>query len=228
MNSSMALSKTFGSFYNHTHFVYNVSMVVKNDRSPVEKIREILDRQHGVVLSSDLAEHGIPRTYLAIMERNGEIEKVSRGVYRTASTIEDELFTFQARYRSSIFSHETALFLHDLTDRTPIQFSVTVPVGYHSTSLAESGHKVFYVRRKLFAIGVTQVRSLHGNDLRATNLERTIVDLLRSRNQVDVQLINDAMKRYVSRSDRDIDRLYRYAQQFRVENRLRETIEVLL
>ena len=120
-----------------THIYYNMSMVVKNELSQLERIRKLLENQHGTLLTSDLAKFNIPRTYLSILERNGEIERVSRGVYRLVASIDDEMFTFQARYKSSIYSHETALYLHDLTDRTPLSYSISVPVGYHSISERE-------------------------------------------------------------------------------------------
>jgi predicted transcriptional regulator of viral defense system len=205
-----------------------MSMVVTSELSQSERIRKILEGHHGTLLTSDLAKFNIPRTYLSIMERDGEIERVSRGVYRVADSIEDEMFSFQARYKSSIYSHETALYLHDLTDRTPLSYSITVPVGYHSISLKESGYKIFYLNRNLFDLGVIPMKSPHGNEIRTTNLERTICDVLRSRNQIDVQFLNAALKKYVIHKDRNIDMLYSYAKHFRIQKIVRETIEVLL
>ena len=63
------------------------------------------------------------------------------------ASIEDELINFQARDKSSINSHETALYLHDLTNRISLPYSISVPVGYHSILLYESRHKIFYVNR---------------------------------------------------------------------------------
>jgi predicted transcriptional regulator of viral defense system len=203
-------------------------MVVKNELSQLERIKKILEDQHGTLLTSDLAKFNIPRTYLSILERNGEIERVSRGIYRVTASLEDEMFSFQAIYKSSIYSHETALYLHDLTDRTPLSYSISVPVGYHSISLSKSRHKVFYVNQNLFDLGVISMKSPHGNEIRTTNLERTICDVMRSRNQIDVQFVNEALKRYVSKKERNIDLLYRYAKQFRIQKIVREYIEVLL
>jgi predicted transcriptional regulator of viral defense system len=214
--------------YNHTHFVYNMSMIVKRELSQIERIRKILDGQHGTLLTSDLAKFNIPRTYLSALERDGEIERVSRGVYRMTDSIEDELFSFQARYKSSIYSHETALYLCDLTDRTPLTYSISVPVGYHSISLKKGGYKIFYVNRNLFDLGVVFTETPHGNEIKTTNPERTICDVLRSRNQIDDQLINEAFKRYVRKKERNIDLLYRYAGLFRVQKIVREYVEVLL
>jgi predicted transcriptional regulator of viral defense system len=203
-------------------------MVVNKEISNFERIRKILQDQHGSLLTSDLVKFNIPRAYLSILERNGEIEQVSRGVYRLTASIEDEMFSFQARYKSSIYSHETALYLNDLTDRTPLSYSISVPVGYHSISLKESGHKIFYVNRNLFDLGVISMNSPHGNEIRTTNLERTICDVLRSRNQIDVQQINVSLKRYVRNKERNLDLLYDYARQFRIQKIIREYIEVLL
>jgi predicted transcriptional regulator of viral defense system len=203
-------------------------MKVKTGLPSLERIRKILKDQNGVIITSDLAGFEIPRTYLAILEKNGEIERVSRGVYKTPSAMEDEMFIFQTKYKSSIYSHETALFLHDLTDRNPLKYSVTVPSGYHSAALNGSDHKVFYAARKLFGLGVVVMPSPHGNGIRVTNLERTICDILRNRNQIDVQYVNNALKRYVTRKDRNINLLYEYARKFGVQKIVRQYIEILL
>jgi predicted transcriptional regulator of viral defense system len=205
-----------------------MSMVVKNEFSHLKRIRQILEDQNGTLLTSDLANFNIPRTYLSILEQNGEIKRVSRGVYRAANSIEDELFAFQSIYKSSIYSHETALFLHDLTDRTPLSYTLTLPVGYHSIALNESEHKIYYVNRNLFDLGVIWMKSPHGNDIKTTDLERTINDILRSRNQIAIQYINEALKRYIAKKDKNIDLLYRYAKRFRIQKIVREYIEVLL
>ena len=185
--------------------------------------------RQGLLLTSDLAHFDIPRTYLSIMEQNGEIERVSRGVYRSTSAfIEDELFSFQSRYGSTIFSHETALYLHDLTDRTPLTYSITAPSGYHSQFLNGSGHRIFYVSRDLFDLGVISMNTSHGSQVQTTDLERTICDIVRSRNQIDVQVRNVALKGYLQNKDRDLDRLYVYAKHLRIQNIIREYLEILL
>jgi hypothetical protein len=103
-----------------------------------------------------------------------------------------------------------------------------VPSGYHARSLSKSEHKIYFVKRRLFEVGIVTLQSPHGNPLRVTDLERTICDILRSRNQMEAQIVYEALKRYVRRSARNIDLLYAYAKRFRVQKIVRETIEVLL
>ena len=204
-------------------------MNVKYALPRIDKLRKIMDNRQGLLLTSDLAHFNIPRTYLSIMEQNGEIERVYRGVYRSTSAfIEDELFSFQSRYSSIIFSHETALYLHGLTDRAPLAYSITVPSGYHSQFLNNTGHKIFYVSRDLFDLGIISMNTPHGNQVRTIDLERTICDIVRSRNQIDVQVRNVALKEYVKNKDRNLDRLHAYAKHFHIQNIVREYLEILL
>ncbi len=149
-------------------------------------------------------------------------------MYNKVESVEDELFSLQARYSVSVYSHETALYLHDLTDRTPLTYSVTVPTGYHSESLNSSGCKVYYVKRTLIDLGVVFFESPHGNQIRVTGLERTMVDLFRNRNRMDMQTFHEALKRYVGKKDRNLDVLYTYALKFRVQQITRHYLEVLL
>jgi len=202
-------------------------MNIKHRSPQLDKIRDVLTKQNGTLLTADLARLGIPAAYLTILERSGEIVRVARGVYRSPDAIEDELFGFQAVYKLAIYSHETALFLHDLTDRTPLFYSITLPTGYHSVVLKQRQHKVYFVSRELHSLGVISMPSPHGNPLRVTGLERTICDIVRSRNQMDIQIVYDALKRYMRRPDRDLGQLYSLATRFSVQKIAREYIEVL-
>ena len=94
------------------------------------KLEELANKQHGTVMSADLDLYDIPRTYLQMMVADGKLERVERGVYVSTDAIEDEMYSMQIKYPKLIYSHETALYLHGLSDRTPFEFSASVPSGY--------------------------------------------------------------------------------------------------
>ena len=60
------------------------------------------------------------------------------------------------------------------------------------------------------------------------DLERTICDLIRSRNSIEIQEFNSVLKSYVSGKDKDLNRLMEYAKLFRVDKVIRKYMEVLL
>lgn len=67
-----------------------------------------------------------------------------------------------------------------------------------------------------------------GHAVPVYDMERTICDLLRSRNNIEIQVFQDALKQYARRKDKNLRVLMKYAALFRVENILRPYLEVLL
>ena len=59
-------------------------------------------------------------------------------------------------------------------------------------------------------------------------MERTICDLIRSRNWFEIQDFQTALKTYVGRKDKDLNKLMEYAKAFRVDRKIREYMEVML
>ncbi len=145
-----------------------------------------------------------------------------------ASAWEDEMYILQLRFRHTIFSHETALYLHGLSDRTPLAYSITVPTGYNSKSLRDLKCKIFSIKASLFDLGCVSMPSPHGQDLRVYDLERTLCDVLRSRSRLDVQIVNDAIKGYIKKPEKNLPRLMQYAEQFGIQKIVRQYVEVLL
>ncbi len=156
------------------------------------------------------------------------MERISKGVYAYPDTWIDEMKILSDRTAIAVFSHESALQLHHLTDREPEALTVTVPSNYNASHLIKTGVKVFYTKQELFGIGKIELPSPEGNLVPCYNLERTICDILRSRSQLDKQVFYNALKLYVMRKDKRLDILKEYSEQFKVKQLLSQYLEVLL
>lgn len=194
----------------------------------LENLKNLIQKQHGTILSADLDRNEIPRVYLRMMVAQGQLEKVGRGVYVSVDSIEDEMYSMQTKYPKLIYSHETALYLHGLSDRTPFEYSASVPSGYKVVGAVADRFKIYYVKKELHAQGVETVKSAHGNPIRTYILERTICDLIRSRSRIDVQILNDALKRFVKLKSADYSILMDHAKKLKVDNVLKNYMEALL
>ena len=194
-----------------------------------QPIHELLQKKQGLFRTADFEASGIPRSYLSQLEKEGRIEKIAWGVYSATETlIADEMHALQLRNQQAVFSHETALYLHGLSVRSPLNYSVTLPSGYHSEKLKEIGCKVYFVKAELHRLGQTTLPSSQDNQLQVYDLERTLCDVIRSRSRIDSQIFIDAVKGYVKKTDKDLSRLTEYARQFGVTKLVRQYIEVLL
>ena len=161
--------------------------------------------------------------------RENGLEPVSRGVYSTGTDWIDELYVLHKRCPNAVFSHDEAFYYYGLTDREPLVHTLTIYSGYNAHRLIADGScKVYTVKRELLNIGKTVVKDNDGNMIPMYDLERTICDLIRSRNSIEIQDFNSALKAYVARNDKDLNRLMEYAKLFRVDNVIRRYMEVLL
>lgn len=194
----------------------------------IDKLEELLKKQHGTIVSSDLSSYDIPRVYLQMMVSEGKLDKVGRGIYVSIDSIEDVLYSTQAKYPKIVYSHETALYLHSLSDRTPDLYSSTVPSGYKVVGNMSNQMKFYYIDKKLHQLGVVTMLSNHGNPIKVYNVERTICDIIRSRNRIDVQLLTDALKKYTRTKYTDISLLLSYARELKIEKILKHYLEILL
>ena len=68
----------------------------------------------------------------------------------------------------------------------------------------------------------------YGNQVPMYNLERTIVDLFRSRNSIEINEFVTVLKTYSKRRDKNLHLLSEYAELFHVSKIVRQYMEVLL
>jgi predicted transcriptional regulator of viral defense system len=192
------------------------------------KLTDIAQRYGGIIETKIAEQHGISKAMLSKLCKDNKIHRIVRGQYILIDDIQDELFSISKRTENMIFSHETALYLHGISDRTPFEHTITVPTGYTPSPSLKSECKVYSVKPELFDLGKTILKTPAGNDVLTYDLERTICDVIRSRNKMGTETFLAALKMYAMNSKKDLNRLHDYAKKMRVANVLRQYLEVLL
>jgi predicted transcriptional regulator of viral defense system len=192
------------------------------------KLSMLIESNNGIITTKYAESIGIPRQYLSLFVAEGKLQRIRHGIYLSPDAFEDTLYLIQCRSNKIIFSNETALYIHELTDRDPLQYSVCVPRDYGIARLKESGLVVYTVKKELHELGKETAKTIHGRDISVYNIERTICDIIRYRNRMDADMFATALKRYTSRKPRNLSRLMDYAKAFRIEKITRQYMEVLL
>lgn len=182
-----------------------------------ELVFGLMKENNGVLEAEKAAQLGINNKTLQRLHNTGKIERVAHGIYIDPECIEDEYLITQYRCKKGIYSHETALFFHDLVDRTPFKLMLTIPSGYNTRLLKErSKYKFFYANKRLYNIGIIGLLSPYGNKINVYNMERAICDCIRKKDQLDTDLVNTAIKLYMSDPKADYAKLLKYADTFKV------------
>jgi predicted transcriptional regulator of viral defense system len=191
-------------------------------------ITNMLEQQGGIVTTAQVSAANIPRQYLSKMVKENLLRRIDRGVYASPEAWEDEMFLLQYKYSKGIFSHETALYIHGFTDRTPISFVMTFPYGYHAESIANTNIRMKKVVKNIYDLGIVDGKTAFGNKIRLYDLERTLCDIVKGSNSCDIQIVNQAMKKYAAFKGKNISRLLQYAEQLRVKPKILAYMEILL
>lgn len=109
-------------------------------RSPDwDQLFEIAAAQDGLFTTQQAAEAGYSPQLLAHHLRGGRMMRVRRGVYRLvhfpAGDHEDLAVVWLWSEQEGVFSHQTALALHDLSDVLPARAHLTLPAAWRKRRL---------------------------------------------------------------------------------------------
>ena len=139
-----------------------------------DRLFEAAVGQDGQFTTKQAADAGYYPQLLLKYLKNGRITRVRRGVYRIvhfpAGEHEDLATLWLWSEKKGVFSHETALMLHDLSDALPRKVHLTLPASWAKRRLrVPKGVLVHHddVRRnELVDVGAVPV----------TNVRRTLID----------------------------------------------------
>lgn len=190
-------------------------------------IENILKSNNGIVSTEQIVEAGISKPLFYKYVKDNNMDMLYHGIYAASDAWIDSMYVLFLRCPSVIFSHEEALFIHDLTDREPLVHSVTVKTGYNPSNIKDIA-KVYTVKKDLYDMGRIEVVNSFGNTVPVYNLERTMCDIVRNRSRIEMQDYQSAIKGYLLRKDKDIDQLMRYAKKFKVDKIIKGFMEVML
>ena len=188
----------------------------------------LVENGNGYLCTSQVVDAGVSKPTLAEYVSQRKMERVAQGVYLAEDAWPDELYLLCLSNSRIVFSHETALMLHGLMEREPKTTSVTVKAGYNASHLRRKGIRVYQVKPDVYDLGIVEVQTSFGNTVRAYDMDRTICDILRFKDALDVQVFQYAMKEYMANTHKNLNHLMEYAKMLGIESAMRTYTEVML
>lgn len=188
----------------------------------------LLEEQNGYIRLIDAQNKGVSKYEVLEYVRKNNMERIAPGVYLSSDSWEDRLYSLQLRNRRIIFSHETALYIHNLSDREPFAPVITVVRGYNAKHIKDAGVVVHTVRPEWMELGLTEEKTFAGNNVRVYDRERCICDIIKNKSKMDIQVFQKALTTYFFDTNKNVHLLLEYANIMGVEDRVRQYAEVLL
>lgn len=189
----------------------------------IDRIREKIGEKL-YITTKELIEMGVSKSSISYLVSTGKINRISRGIYSLENDFIDVMYVLNNKYSIGVFSHESALYIHGLTDQIPEIHVMSVPKNYKVSKT--NGIMFKYVDRTILNLGAEVKITEFGHQIKVYNVERTICDIIKSDTKMEPYIVNSAIRQYLETAK--LSKLMLYAAKIGVENKVRRKLEVLI
>ncbi len=192
-----------------------------------EQARNAFGKRGGTMSTGEALAAGIhPRTLYAMRDA-GELEPLSRGVFRLADLPplrEPDLATVAKRVPQGVVCLISALAFHELTTQIPHEVHLALPRTARTPSLEYPPLHVFRFSEQAFSAGI-ETHSMDGVPVRIYGPEKTLADCFKFRNKIGLDVALEALKIYRKGRRPQFQQVLEFARVCRVEKILRPYLE---
>lgn len=190
-----------------------------------ENLAAIFLNNLGIVSTKKLNQAGISNYQIRKLLAENKITRISRGNYSY-----DEFHLYDYEIISSLFPEailylESALLLHEYTDRIPNEWKIAV--GRNRRRDRYDIHypriKAHFIEEDILEIGVMEIETyLDEKDqhkkivTKIYDKDKTICDIIKHRNKIDKEVFNKAIRHYIEDNDKNLHHLYQYARELNI------------
>ncbi len=193
-----------------------------------DKILDYARKNNGYITQKEAEIMDINSTFLCNLVTDKKLEKVESGIYKLPNYPIDNLYILSKSSKKMCYSHATSLYLHNMSERIPLVYDITVPYNYNGKLLNNSNVSLRYVKDDIFELGIIEIKTINGLNVKCYDIERTICDIIKDKNKMDKEIYSKALKNYAKSKNKNILKLIKYAKKMNIESEVVELMEVLL
>jgi predicted transcriptional regulator of viral defense system len=200
---------------------------VQNEIEMDETLKEIFEANNGYLETKVLKKRS--EFYrLKEMVKSGDVTSIKRGLYRlTIWNGENELAEVCRIVPLGVICLFSAWHYYELTTFVPSKHYIAIPSKTKRVLPAYPPIQLIYREENSYKLGQIETEQ-QGGVIRIYNLEKSVCDAIKFRNKVGEEQSNEVLKNYLKRTDRNLDRLLKYARQLNIENILQQFLKLLI
>lgn len=188
-----------------------------------------LAKSSGLLRARDVESAGAPRSKLAQMVQDGQLQRVSRGLYSLPDRQPSEhesLTEVAVRSPQGVICLISALRFHELTTQQSSEVWLAIPHKAHPPRIDYPALRIVHMSGDAMGQGVETV-IVAGTPVRVFNAAKTVADCFKFRNKIGLDVALEALREAWHGKRANMDELWRYAQICRVANVMRPYMESL-
>jgi predicted transcriptional regulator of viral defense system len=128
---------------------------------------------------------------------------------------------------NGIFCTFTAWSYYELTTHVPAEYHIAIPRSIKIVLPDYPPVKLYYYGIETFDIGKTSAE-INGSLVNVYDLERSVCDAVKFRNKIGTDLMSEIFRNYIRRNDKNLDKLLKYASEFRISKTLKQFLQIIL
>lgn len=193
-----------------------------------EKLLAML-QEKGLIRSRDLASLGIARMELTRAVRQGQLERLGRGLYGLplrSTTEHATLAEVGLRVPQGVICLLSALRFHNLTTQAPHEVWVAIGSKAALPKIEYPALRIVRFGPESLAAGI-EGHKVDGVSIRVTCVAKTVADCFKYRNKIGLDVALEALREAWREKRMTSEDLWRYAKLCRVSNVMRPYLESL-
>ena len=188
-----------------------------------------LVRQQGISRARDLTACGIPPVIVARLVRDGQLSRLSRGLYTLPSCVLSErhqMAEVSSRSPGAVFCLLTALSFHGITTQNPSELWIALANKSRPPRLQYPPLRTVRFSGPALALGI-EMHTIDGVKVPVYSVAKTVVDCFKFRNKIGLDVALEALKDAWRKKKVSMDDLWESAQLCRMTNVMRPYLECL-
>ena len=183
-----------------------------------------------VYSSTELQKLGFSYYQISNLVEQNKLVRLNKSHYENVEFVGDmnDFYYIPAFVPEGVICLMSAAVYYNLTTFRPDSIDVAVPSKKKLSSFPQSVNiSLHYFSKERLSLGVCDVK-VQKNSFKIFDIEKTVVDIISNRNKVGIEETKEILTNYLACQDRDINKLYRYAEKLSCLKILKTYLEVLL
>ncbi len=204
--------------------------MTKPPTSPVDRAKAVFRQRKGLLRMSAALAAGIHRQTLKKMVAQGDVQKISRGLYQLADALpatHPDLAAVAAKVPGGVICLISALSFHELTTQIPHEVYLAIARNAEPPRIDFPPVRIFRFSGQAFDEGIEK-HDVGPATVRVYSREKTLADCFKYRNKIGLDTCLEALRLYKQQRRYNVEAILRYAAICRVGKVMRPYVEAVL
>lgn len=167
---------------------------------------------------------------LSSFVNNGHLTKINNVFYQNNDYEgeESDFFYVAAYIPNGVICLMSAAVYYGLSNNRPLSTDVAVRANSYIPPFPDwPPIRIHYLEKRYFNNGIITI-SEHGNTFRIYETEKIVADIVKNRERIGIEETKEVLTNYLKKTDRDLNKLMKYAKTAGCDKQMRTYMEVLV